>query len=698
MVERSPLRAPRGRVARDDAPSRHGRLRLAAFAGAVLWLVLTGRLVQVQGWQHELYASRAKDQQESWIDISASRGRVLDRAGRELALDLPATSYYCRPAALEQPREVAAYFSGMDGRDGATLQRRLTDSASHSFVYLARQVGDEAVARTRDRGFEGVLEQSETARYYPLRQLAGQLLGFTDVDNSGREGVELAHDSLLKGREGRSHVFVDARGIPLPHLTAEQARAEDGRDLQLTIDAVYQGVLEEELVAAIARTGAESGMGVISDPRTGEILAMASAPLFDPNSPGKVPAAVRRNRPVTDSFEPGSTFKAVSLAAVLEDGLATAETPVFCEHGALVLTNNDTIRDVSPHGVLTMAEVVEKSSNIGAIKLVRRMERRDFYEYLRRFGFGTRTGIGLPAESSGLLRSTSTWSERSLETLAIGQELSVTLLQLTQAFGAIANGGMLMTPTMVKGVVDADGRVAEGGSPPVVRRVISKQTSAMMRSILADAVRTGTGKKAGLPGLQVAGKTGTAQRARTDGSGYASDENVASFVGFLPAHAPVLLCAIVVENPIGVKWGGEVAAPVFRRVMERIAATADSPLRPGRPNPRPASYVDAAGPQPADGTSPPSDPRALPDFRGMSHAAAADCGRLRGLRIHVSGSGDFVVEQTPAPGTRARDEGVAVHCRLGSVEDVALLEQRQLPSRQAVLLQKLRRPMLAALY
>ncbi len=675
MVKRTPQKA-----AQDNAGRRQGRLRVAALMGAVVWLALVGRLVQVQGVQHEFYASRAKEQQEQVIEIGARRGRVLDRTGRELSLDVPSTSYYCRPATLARPREVAAFFSRLDGRDASSLQQRLEDS-SRSFVYLARQVEDDAAAQIRKRGFKGVREQEETARYYPLRHLAGQLLGFTNVDNRGREGVEQAYDSLLKGRRGKSHVFVDAHGAPLPHRTAEQAKAEDGGDLQLTIDAMYQGVLEEELVAAIKRTGAESGLGIVSDPRTGDILAMASVPLFDPNNPGMAPAAMRRNRPVTDSFEPGSTFKAVSLAAVMEEGLAKAQTPVFCENGALVLVNNDTIRDVSPHGILTMAEVVEKSSNIGAIKLVRRMEKRDFYEYIRRFGFGTRTGIGLPAESTGLLRGTSTWSERSLETLAIGQELSVTLLQMAQAFGAIANGGLLMTPNIEKrGVAD---------EPLVVRRVISEQTSAQMRSILAAAVRAGTGKKAALFGLDVAGKTGTAQRARADGSGYAADENIASFIGFAPADKPVLLCAIVVENPSGVKWGGEVAAPVFKRVMERLAALTDSPLRPVHHTIGSASVaVDGAG----------QSGSAAPDFRGMSPLAAVNCGRLRGLRVQFSGSGGLVVDQVPLPGDRVNSAEGAVHCQLGSAENVALSGVLPTPLRQAVLLRKLRRPMLAALH
>ena len=682
MIERRSHKAPQ-----EDFVRGQGRLRVLALVGAAMWVALIGRLVQVQGVQHELYASRARDQQEQIIEVAASRGRVLDRAGRELSLDVPSTSYYCRPAALERPREVAAFFSRLEGRDASSLERRLLDSASHSFVYLARQVDDEEAVQIRERNYEGVLEQSVTARYYPLRHLAGQLLGFTNVDNSGREGIEQAYDARLKGRKGKSHVFVDAHGAPLPHRVAEQARAEDGGDLQLTIDAVYQGVLEEELVAAIERTGAESALGIISDPRSGDILAMASVPLFDPNSPGTVAAAMRRNRPVTDSFEPGSTFKAISLAAVIEEGLATRETPVFCENGALVLANNDTIRDVSPHGILTMAEVVEKSSNIGAIKLVRKMERRDFYEYIRRFGFGTRTGIGLPAESTGLLRNTSTWSERSLETLAIGQELSVTLLQLSQAFGAIANGGLLMTPNIERG------EDSGGNGPQVVRRVISENTSALMRSILAKAVRSGTGKKAGLSGLDVAGKTGTAQRVGADGNGYAADENVASFIGFAPSDKPVLLCAIVVENPSEVKWGGEVAAPVFKRVMERLARLPDSPLRPVH-TPRSVAQADGSSASSRQSLA----GAAVPDFRGMSRATAENCGRLRGLQVHVSGSGELVVDQIPPPGERINSAEVAVHCRLGSAHDVALSYSMTLPLRQAVLLKKLRRPMLAALH
>ena len=554
------------------------RLRWIATVGAVAWLALACRLIQVQALQHESFFARAKEQQKRWIDVAAKRGPVLDRRGRPLAVDVQAVSFFCDPAALREREQVARHFAAVGGRQVSQLADRL--GSSRQFVYLARQVRHPQLEQLRATQFEGVRQHPEASRYYPFGELAGQILGFTDVDNNGREGVELALEDDLTGETGKAQIHVDARGRSVPELREEHRAAEHGSSVRLTIDASYQGILEEELIRAVRTSDADRALGIVSDPRTGAILAMASVPLFDPNEPGSALADDRRNRSITDSFEPGSTFKAITAAAVLEEGLAQTTTEVFCENGALTLANGDTIRDVSPHGILTLRQVLEQSSNIGAIKLASKIERGNFYDYLRRFGFGTRTGIGLPAESSGLLRHVGEWSHRSLETIAIGQELSVTAIQLALAFGAIANGGVLMAPMILDEVIAENGSVVRKSEPKPVRRVISKETAALVRSTLEGVVSRGTGKRARVDGIAVAGKTGTAQRARLDGGGYDADATVASFVGFLPADDPALLGLIVIDNPKKDRWGGHVAAPAFKRVMERIAFLADSELSP----------------------------------------------------------------------------------------------------------------------
>ena len=653
------------------------RLRWVVAGGALAWAILGGRLVQLQAIEHHSYATLARDQHERWVELAARRGNIIDRAGRELALDMPSVSFYCDPATIEHPETVADHFASRTGRSKQSLMTSL--SSGRSFMYLARQISEEEAEGFRLPSVSGVREQRETRRYYPFGHLAGQLLGFADVDNRGREGLELAYEVQLRETEGKAVTKVDAKGKPLSVHREERKASRNGSRLRLTIDAVFQDILESELVAAVDSTGSMGAYGIISRPQTGEILAMASVPLFDPNNPGMYEAQTRRNRAVTDSFEPGSTFKAITAAAVIEEGLATAKTRVFCEEGSIVLANGDTLRDVNEHGWLDTRSVLSKSSNIGTIKLARRLDRPRYYQYLRNFGFGTRTAIGLPAESAGLLRHARDWSERSLETIAIGQEVSVTALQLVQAFGAIANGGLLMSPRILR--ESPRGSDAESEQPDVVRRVISENTAATMRSILASVVRDGSGRRAGIEGVAVAGKTGTAQRAMAEGGGYEEDEYIVSFVGFLPAQDPEYLCLVVMLNPQTAKWGGQVAAPVFKRVMEKVY------FRAGRS----ATSVALAENAALQNQHRPR-PMRWPDLRGMNVDAARYHCRLRNLDVVFAGSGSIVVRQDARPGENAAERPLT--CTLGDPENL-LFAPAGMPVRQTVLFSKLRRPDLA---
>ena len=651
------------------------RLRLVFLAGAVFWALLVGRLVQVQAVQHHSFAEQAMQQHERWVEIAARRGRIFDREGRVLAQDIPATSFYCHPSEVRKPRDLARHFAQKTGRKTQAILEAL--NGDRPFVYLARQVPETEAASYRPSEIEGVREQKGTRRYYPFGPVAGQLLGFADIDKKGREGVEISYDSALRETTGRRLTKVDSRGRQLSVHNQEHQAPQDGSSLTLTIDAVYQDILEEELALAVDSTRSEGAYAIISQPQTGEILAMASVPLFDPNEPGKFPAEVRRNRAITDSFEPGSTFKAITAASVFEEELATPNTIVYCENGSFRLNNGDVVRDVGKYGRLTASEVLVKSSNIGMMKIARRQQRPRFYEYLRNFGFGTRTGVGLPAESSGLLRHARKWSDRSLETIAIGQEVSVTALQLVQAFGAIANGGQLMAPQILRVMDDGAGErsVVE---PKVIRRVISEKTSSTMREILASVVRDGTGHMAKIPGVDVAGKTGTAQRAAKHGRGYAKDEYIVSFVGFLPARQPEYLCLVVMLNPRTEKWGGRVAAPVFRRVMERVYYQG----RIGRPG---TPETPESKPLPALARVP-----VLPDFRGLSRETARYQGRIRGLAVRFEGEGSTVISQDPPPGSGFSN---LVACRLGHPRE-ALFPPIGMPVRQSVVLAKFaRRPL-----
>ena len=413
----------------------------------------------------------------------------------------------------------------------------------------------------------------------------------------------------------------------------------------LTIDVVYQSILEEELQRAIDSSKAQGALGVIIAPRSGEVLAMANLPLFDPNKASRSSPELRRNRAITDVYEPGSTFKVIAAAAVLEDGLASLHDRIFCGQGTFRLANGDTIRDIQPHGDLLFPQVLEKSSNIGTIKLAQRLSRHRFYEHIRNFGFAIRTGIDLPAETPGLLQEVDQWSKRSLATIAIGQEIGVTALQLAMAYGAIANGGVLMAPRLVAGTIGPDSRLDDRGGPQPIRRVVSRQTAAMLSEVLTGVVEKGTGQKARIKGVAVAGKTGTAQRAVTGGSGYDPNASIASFVGFLPADNPQYVCVIMVENPRVNGWGGYVAAPTFRRVMERIISLPSGPLvEPA------AKHPQKEGP-------------AVPDLRGMTQAMARFQVQMQGLPVAFSGAGTMVVRQLPLPGRAGRVE--RINCTLG---------------------------------
>ena len=677
------------------------RMRLVMIGGAALWLAVAGRLVQVQALQHDAYALRAKEQYERMVDLKASRGGVLDRRGRSLAADVKAVSFAADPQLVDDLAGIAGHFESFGAVPRTTMMKQL--QTRRRFVYLARQLSGASLDRARERNFHGVSEFAETKRTYPYGQLAGQVLGHTNIDNRGREGVERAYDELLKATHGRALSYVDARGSRVHVMERQRKLPRDGGSVYLTIDAVYQEILEEELVRAQTRSGAESGMGIIARPRTGEILAMANVPQYDPNQTGNSAPQIRRNRTITDPFEPGSTFKAVTAAAVLEEGAAVSSERIYCEEGELALEHGGAIRDTHPYAWLTFAQVMEKSSNIGIIKFARRLERQRFYEYLRNFGLGIRSGINLPAESAGLLEHASAWSERTLETIAIGQEISVTALQLVQAYGAIANGGNLMAPRIISKVVAGDGRVIESRKPLTIRRVISDETAAAIRDMLVAAVARGTGNRAAIDGIEIAGKTGTAQRAAADSNGYDPDANVVSFIGFLPARDPELLCLIVIDNPRHDRWGGHIAAPAFKRVMERIlyidevvamatdsaGATAGQRLTAGGTSSGAAwPRVTAAPPTRTSDVTTPVDAGMvrLPDLRGTGQRVAVYQAEVRGVSVRFFGDGEVVVEQTPAAG-EVVEAATRISCRLG--DKPALLTADRLPLRQAVFLRNL---------
>jgi cell division protein FtsI (penicillin-binding protein 3) len=487
----------------------------------------------------------------------------------------------------------------------------------------------------------------EPLRLYPNRELAAHVLGFEGVDG-GLEGIERAWDSTLAGKPGRAVIGRDGLGREVLTERLLQAPAP-GQGVMLTVDAHVQHVAEREIDAAWRRTGARAAMAVVLEPRTGDVLAMALRPTFNPNTFMDVSSRdVWRNRAVTDPFEPGSTFKAILAAAALEERVVRPDDLIFGEQGAITIART-TIHDWKPYGWLTFAEVLQNSSNVGAIKVGLALGAPRYYRYITAFGFGALTGAGIPGESRGLLREPDRWSALSLPTMAIGQEVSVTALQMVAAFGAIANGGTLMQPRLVRAVVDAQDQEIRRLPPVPVRQVVSPETARVLTRLLVRVVNAGTGRLAAIPGYEVAGKTGTAQKLDPATRRYSRAPGVLSFVGFAPADDPRFVMLVLLDEPRTERWGSEAAAPVFATIGREVLRALEIPPRdtppvqivtgPGVESPieLPVRLVSVAG------------EAVMPDLKGRGLRSALAALEPLGLRVTVAGRG-VVAQQTPAAG------------------------------------------------
>ena len=641
------------------------RLRAVSLVGIGFVLVVAYRLATLQAWDGESYSAQARSQHEKTTELKANRGRILDRHGRVLATNLEAESFFVNNVfELENLRAIAVRFSRRSGESSAEMLKRLRKN--RSFVWLARKVEE---GPPEEESMKGVGRMVEMRRSYPMGTLAGQVLGYTDIDNIGIEGIELAFDARLQGTPGEMLCRVDARGKRLGAFGAVRRMPLDGSDLVLTIDADYQSIVEEELQGAVDRFEARSGIAIVMEPMSGEVLAMANVPLYDPNGFASYNAETRRNRAVTDLFEPGSTFKVVALAGALEEGRIGSSDRIFCENGELAVAGG-TIRDSHPSAWLTVPEVIEESSNIGTIKIGQDLGTVDLFRYIRLFGFGSITSVGLPGEVPGEAKHPTRWSKRSLETISIGQEIGVTALQMVSAYAAIANGGRLLVPRITMDAPEADS--PSGDRPPeVIRQVVSPETAAEVTRILEGVVARGTGANARVAGYRVAGKTGTAQKALPGSGGYDPDLYNSSFIGFLPAERPEFLCAVIVDSPKGIRWGSQVAAPVFSCIVQRILSLRRSSVR------------HSATGLPTDGeyTTPKT-----PVLDGLPGNAATRVLNRNGLRSRFEGSGDRVVAQAAEPSVAPGE--ITIH--LGSVTpadaegSVRIPDVTGIPLRQAV--------------
>lgn len=673
----------------ESGPARERILAVAA--GVVVLLgVMTARVAQLTIVERPELAARAQSQYLERIHMTAPRGQIRDREGTLLAETVGMPSIYASPRYHAVPAAARDELAHILDVPRAKLDEKLDSRAG--FVWLKRHATRAQAARVERLALPGVDSILEGRRVYPLRTIGSHVVGTAGVDMRGLEGIELRYDRWMRGQELVYRVERDGRGRALytQGVAAERAeerargplaldtRLEAGATLELTIDAGLQELVERELAAGVEAARADAGTAVMIDPHSGAVLALANYPWYDPNHPSAASLDARRNRAVADSFEPGSTLKAVLAAAAIEEGAVDVDDTVFCENGRYKV-GRWTINDHHPYGLLTVPEVIQYSSNIGVSKIAEKLGRERYFRYLERFGFGHKTSIDLPGEVAGIVRPLDRWAQIDLATSSFGQGISVTAMQLVGAFAAIANGGVLYQPYLLQRAVDADGSVLverEGAADAVgARRVISRETARQISAMLERVVEAerGTGKKARVPGVRVAGKTGTAQKVDPRTRAY-SNERIASFIGYAPADDPLFVTLVMIDNPRGVRYGGLVAAPVFSAIMSRALdrfgrrpaplATIipgqeddDAPKRSGK---TPPSRAKRRSHRPGEGRAPladgilevafPGPVELTPSFDGMSLRAALLKAQELGIRLEARGSG-FVVAQEPAAGT-----------------------------------------------
>lgn len=637
-----------------------------------LWvLALVVRLAYLQVFNSAEYRLESEQQQIGFVELSPRRGDILDRHLDALAVSVRIDSVFAHPRKITHPRAAAKALAPILGEHEQAIYKKLI--SERPFVYLGRKIPPRQAEQIRALGLEGIHFQEESKRVYPGRRLAAHVLGYVGLDNEGLSGLEYRYNDLIKGEKATVHLRFDAKRQSYESQSPPEQSA--GNVMVLSIDRAIQYAVEQVLEQTMASTRAVSGSAVVMDPHTGEVLAMASWPAFNPNRFADFQVEQRRNRAILDIYEPGSAFKIVTFSAVLNEGLAHPGEVIDCRVGTVRLANKVYREAKESFGLLGFNEILAKSSNVGTIKLALRLREENLYEYIKRFGIGEQSGIDLPGEQAGLLRPPGQWSRISIGALSIGQEVGVTPLQMLRSACAVANGGFLVKPRVVNRILSPEGDVlyeAETES----RQVLHSGTAAKMKQALELVVKDGTGKSAALTGYSSGGKTGTSQKF-VDGS-YSRSRYVASYVGFAPVDDPALAAIVVINEPRGEYYASQVAAPAFKQIMERalihLDVTRDLPVEPEGP-PRmeltsgrgisideeqlPRERLEETVLSLIEEDSPGQASRhqfvistntfSLPDFSGMSlREVGRQCAAL-GLRLKVSGSG-LAVGQRPDAG------------------------------------------------
>jgi cell division protein FtsI (penicillin-binding protein 3) len=649
---------------------RNPRLRwLVVWVLAVVWMAaVLGRLGYLELFRYNEYLTKAEHQQERIFEISPMRGTIYDRKGRELAVSLPMDSVFGDPAEISDVPMVARLLSHVLDVPAEEIEMKIREA--HTPVRLVRKLSPDIVQRISDMNLRGVFFQKENRRVYPQRELAAALLGYVDVDEKGIGGIEYALDKQIRGKPGRMVVLADGRRR---WYDLRESDADPGASVQLTVDQTIQYIAEKELAQAITDTHAKAGTVVVQDPNSGELLAAANWPTFDPNNPGAYPDTARVDRVVNFAYEPGSVFKVLTLTAAIENGAVTPDQIIDCQMGKINVAGR-LIHDWKPFGMLSVAGILANSSDVGAIKVALRLGSPRFYDVIRAFGIGQPTGIALPGENRGLLRPLKNWSANSIGSVAMGQEVSVTPIQMVSAISAIANGGTLYPPRIIREIRDDVPATDLPNSGAAPRNVTDARTAATMREMMEGVMIEGTGKHDQLDGYTSGGKSGTAQKIDPATGRYSRTEYNASFVGFAPVNNPAVTILVVLDSPVGQHHGGVVSGPIFKRIAEQVLAYMgvphDVPSREDVETAKNQQPSDGSRPDDADGsaearfeaaatrsgdapTVASGDPRAvlIPDLAGQTvRGVTEQCSHL-GLEPALIGNG-VALEQFPAAGAQ----------------------------------------------
>jgi cell division protein FtsI (penicillin-binding protein 3) len=645
-------------------PILRRRLAVVATAIAVWVAAIETRLVYLQVFENADLVARAERQHERTQSAPAKRGDILDRRGRVLATSVDADTIYAVPSEIDNAdgaaKKLCDALADCTAKDRQGLVERL--GTRRAFAYIRRQVAPDQAKRVAALNLDGVGFTAESKRFYPNKELGAHLLGWVGIDNTGLSGLEYAYDPQIRGKPGTILIHTDARR----HAYSRFERPPtSGSSVELTIDQYLQHIAERELHAGVAENHAAGGTAIVMNPHTGEILAMANEPTFNPNAYRDAEDAERRNRAVQDLYEPGSTFKVVTASAAMEEKVFPVDAPIDVRGGRIQIGSR-VVHDTHDYGVLSFTDVIVKSSNVGAIKIGMKLGSNRLSDYVQRFGFGRPVSPDFPGENGGIVWDREKWTDSALASVSMGYQIGVTPLQMAAAVSSVANGGEYVEPRVVRAFYRDNRRFAV--QPKLVRRTISADTAAALTAIMEQVVERGTAKLAQLPGYTIAGKTGTANKLI---NGRYSSETYASFIGFLPSQYPAVTIIVVLESPRGKNghFGGPVSAPIFKRIAEATlrylgigpSINPEAPVLVARrddPNHAPAD--GPAEPEPIVSLVADAAPGSIPDLTGMSAREAVRTLVKLGLSAHISGDG-FVVSQSPEAGAPIDGDGV---CRL----------------------------------